>query len=187
VSKHPLRLQWLRRRKRLRWILRMLPRRANVGRYPVIRRFAEAARRRPYLWSFKRANVLPALYVGSVLAFMPTYGLQVLLGLLAAFVVRANLTIMIGLQMLTNPLTAAPVYLVTHAIGQWLIERTGYGAAQAGIGSSVNALILGGLVVGVVVAVLLDLAWRFLAWEAERFLRRYREWHARHTAVSDRA
>ena len=84
----------------------MLPRRANVGRYPVIRRFAEAARSRPYLWSFKRENVLPALYVGGVLAFMPTYGLQILL----AFSRRrggAREPHADGrLQMITNPFTA---------------------------------------------------------------------------------
>lgn len=185
MSKHPLRLQWLRRRKRLRRLLRLLPRRANVGRYPVIRRFAEAARSRPYLWSFKRENVLPALYVGAVLAFMPTYGLQILLAFFAAVAVRANLTLMVALQMITNPLTIAPAYYVTHEVGQWLIERTGYGVADAGIGSSVNALILGGLVVGLVVAVLLDLTWRVLAWEAQRFVRRYREWHAGHVVMPD--
>ena len=161
--------QWLRRRKRLRRVLRALPRRANVGRYPVIRRFAEAARARPYLWSLKYEHVWPALYVGSVLAFMPTYGLQIFIAALAAMVVRANLTVIVALQMITNPLTLAPLYLLTHTVGQWLIDVTGYGSVDAGIASSVNALVLGGIVVGLVIAMLLDIAWRLLAWEARRF------------------
>ena len=181
-----IRQQWLGRRRRLKRVLRVLPRRANVGRYPVIRRFAEVARSRPYLWSFKREHIWPALYVGSVLAFMPTYGLQVFIALLAAMVVRANLTVMVALQMITNPLTLAPLYLMTHAVGQWLIERTGYGDVDAGVASSVNALVLGGIVVGVAIAMLLDIAWRVLAWEARRFTQRYRAWHAAHTVVPDK-
>lgn len=151
----------------------------------MIHRFADAARARPYLWSFKRAHVWPALYVGSVLAFMPTYGLQVLLALFAAMAVRANLTVMVALQMITNPLTIAPLYLLTHEIGQWLIEHTGYGDANAGVASSVNALVLGGLVVGLAVAFVFDLTWRLLAWEARRFAARYRRWHAELTVFPD--
>lgn len=185
MSHSVIRQQWLGRRRRLRRVLRVLPRRANVGRYPVIRRFAEAARARPYLWSFKREHVWPALYVGSVLAFMPTYGLQIFLALFAAMLVRANLTVMVALQMITNPLTIAPLYLLTHEIGQWLIARTGYGAGDAGIASSMNALVLGGVVVGFATALLLDVAWRFLAWEARRFAARYRDRHAAHTILPD--
>lgn len=187
MTRHPLHHQWLRRRKRLRRLLRLLPRRANVGRYPVIRRFAEAARARPYLWSFKRENVLPALYVGSVLAFMPTYGLQVLLAFVVAIFVRANLTIIVALQMITNPITAAPAYLLTHEVGQWLIDHTGYGVGDSEFGTGVNALILGGLVVGACVAFLIDLAWRLLAWEARVFQAKLAEMHARHAAEQSQA
>ena len=146
VRSHPLHRQWLARRRRLRRWLRPLPRRANVARYPVIKWFAEAARKRPYLWSFKRAQVMPSLYVGAVLALMPVYGLQVAIGLALAILVRGNLTVMIALQMLTNPLTLGPIYLGTHALGQWLIALTGYGEGVGEIGTRVNALVVGGLV-----------------------------------------
>jgi hypothetical protein len=72
--------RWLQRRGRLRRLLRPLPRRANLTRYPVLKWFAVHARRAAFLWSFKRANVIPSLYVGSVLAFLPVYGLQILFG-----------------------------------------------------------------------------------------------------------
>jgi hypothetical protein len=45
------------RLQRIRRLLKPLPRRANLSKYPVIRWFADAARRRPWLWSFKPAHV----------------------------------------------------------------------------------------------------------------------------------
>lgn len=161
--------QWRARRRRLRWLLKKLPRRANVDRYPGIRRFAAAARRRPYLWSFKRAQVLPALYVGTVLSLMPTYGIQFLVAFFAALLFRANLTVMAGLQLITNPLTAAPIYLGTDWVGMWLIEHTGYGHGINAVGTHVNALVVGGVVGGLALAFVLDLLWRLLAWEAGHF------------------
>ena len=166
---HPLHVRWLARRRRLRRWLRPLPRRANVGRYPVIKWFAEAARRRPYLWSFKRPQVMASLYAGAVLAMMPVYGLQLALGLALAIGVRGNLTVMIAMQMITNPLTLGPIYLGTHALGTWLIGLTGYGEGAGALGSHVNALVVGGVVAGLALALACDLAWRLLAWEARRF------------------
>lgn len=157
------------RRRRLRWLLKKLPRRANLDRYPGLRRFAAAGRRRPYLWSFKRAHVLPAVYVGTVLALMPTYGIQFLIAFAAAIVFRANLTVMAALQLITNPLTIAPIYLFTDWLGMWLIDKTGYGHGINEVGTHFNALILGGVVAGLGLAVVVDLAWRLLGWEARHF------------------
>jgi hypothetical protein len=179
VRSHPLHRQWLARRRRLRRWLRPLPRRANVARYPVIKWFAEAARKRPYLWSFKRPQVLASLYAGSVLALMPVYGLQLLIGLLLAMLVRGNLTVMIALQMITNPLTLAPIYVGTHALGSWLIGLTGYGHGVSAAGSYINALVVGGLVGGTGLALALDLSWRLLAWEARRFRGQLQALHER--------
>jgi uncharacterized protein (DUF2062 family) len=128
VRSHPLHRRWLARRRRLRRWLRPLPRRANVARYPVIKWFADAARRRPYLWSFKRPQVLASLYAGSVLALMPVYGLQVVIGLALAILLRGNLTVMVALQMITNPLTLGPIYYGTHSLGAWLLGLLGAGA-----------------------------------------------------------
>ena len=169
VRSHPLHRKWLARRRRLRRWLRPLPRRANVERYPVIKWFADAARRRPYLWSFKRPQVLASLYTGAVLAMLPVYGLQLLIGLLLAIAVRGNLTVMIALQMITNPLTLAPIYVGTHTLGRWLIGLAGYGDRATAMGSYVDALVVGGVIGGLALALLLDLSWRALAWEARRF------------------
>ncbi|PIQ38502.1 MAG: hypothetical protein COW59_01405, partial [Lysobacterales bacterium CG17_big_fil_post_rev_8_21_14_2_50_64_11] len=102
------------RRGWLRKLLRPLPRRANVARYPVIKWFAVMARRLPFLWSFRRQHVLPALYLGCVLSLLPVYGIQFGLALVFALLVRGNVTVLMGLQLLTNPFTAVPAYLVTY-------------------------------------------------------------------------
>ncbi len=169
VRSHPLHRRWLARRRRLRRWLRPLPRRANVARYPIIKWFADAARRRPYLWSFKRPQVLASLYAGSVLALMPVYGLQVAIGLALAILVRGNLTVMVALQMVTNPLTLGPIYYGTHSLGLWLIGLVASGDGATRWGTTLNALVVGGIVAGLALALVVDATWRLVAWESRHF------------------
>lgn len=164
--------RWLRRRRRLRRLLRPLPRRANLARYPVLKWFADHARRAAFLWSFKRANVMPSLYAGSVLAFLPVYGLQILFGFGLALGLRGNLTVMAALQMITNPLTMVPVYGFTAWVGLGAMALAGVGAGWPDALRYTNALFVGGVIVGLAFALLADLTWRLLAWEARRFRQR---------------
>lgn len=166
------------RRSRLRRFLRRLPRRGNVHRYPVLKWFGDMARSRPYLWSFKRRYVMPALYFGCVLSVLPVMGLQILLALILALLVRANLTLMVALQFITNPFTAVPVYGATYLLGDWLIKHTGYGEGIGVWGTRVNALFVGGIVGGLLLAFAIDILWRFLAWEARVFKARLDALHA---------
>jgi len=152
---------------RARRLLRSLPRRSNLHRYPFLRRFAEAAQARPYLWSFRISSVRRALYVGSLIAFLPIYGLQFLLAFVAAFLFRAQLGMTLALQFVTNPFTAAPIYYLTYRVGLWLITTFGVGEGHPTLGSRFNALILGGVVVGLAVGLVLDLLLRFVMWEAK--------------------
>lgn len=161
--------EWLLRRRRLRRLLRPLPRRGNVHRYPVIKWFSEHAHRRPYLWSFKRAQILPALYAGSVIALLPLYGIQIIVAFAAALVLRANLTITVALQFLTNPLTVVPVYAFTGWVGATLMRAVGVGEHLPTAAFYANALFVGGVVVGLLFAVLADIFWRLVAWEARIF------------------
>ena len=167
---------------RVRWWLARLPRRASLHRYPLLRHFAAAARRRPYLWSFELPGVRRAIYVGATVAFLPVFGLQLLVAFLAALLVRANLAVTCALQLVTNPLTIAPVYYFTYRIGIWIIRTFEVGEGWSPTGTRFNALILGGLVVGLGVGLVLDVALRLAVWEA-RLLRerhrRTREQHAR--------
>ncbi|HSL84056.1 MAG TPA: DUF2062 domain-containing protein [Thermoanaerobaculia bacterium] len=168
------RAQRVARMGRLRRWLRPLPRRSNLPRYPVIRWFEEVARRRPYLWSFGPRPLRRAIYVGAVIAFLPVYGLQILLAFWAAVLLRANLAVTCALQLVTNPVTAGPLYYFTYRVGSFLIRTSELGEGQGALGTRINALVLGGIVVGLAAAVAVDLLYRLALWEARRLRDRHR-------------
>lgn len=109
-----------------RW-LRPLPRRTNLRRYPLLKFFAERVRKRSYLWSFRVANVVPALYAGCILSLMPLVGFQIALACLLAVWLRANLPILFGLQWISNPLTIFPIWYGAYQIGRHFLGLFGIG------------------------------------------------------------
>lgn len=185
--------------RRWKQLMRFVPRRAAMHRYPLIGRFAAMARKRAYLWSFKPQNLRPAFYAGSILSVMPVMGVQLPLAFILALLLRANFMVLGGLQFITNPVTAVPIYLTTYELGSNIIRWSGFGesipipehldtttstlpprleAARPGpppsgevhwgrrIGTKINALVIGGAIIGTLLGVLLDFTWRFLL---ERF------------------
>ncbi|MFP4352873.1 MAG: DUF2062 domain-containing protein [Puniceicoccaceae bacterium] len=108
--------------RRVKRLLRPLPRRANIHRYPVLSWFAATARKRDYLWSFRRGAVIPAFYAGWVLTLLPLYGLQIGLGFLLALLFRANLMIMVGLQLISNPVTVLPLWYLNYLVGNFFLN-----------------------------------------------------------------
>jgi uncharacterized protein len=194
---HEHRKAHLARIRRVKNLLRFMPRRARFHKYPLIGRFAAIARKRSYLWSFKTASVRPSLYAGSILAFMPLLGAQLPLSLVLAFVLRSNFMLLGGLQFITNFFTAGPIYLGTYKLGKMLIQLLGFGGSivvsdetpealaviaetreptdltwTQSLGNNINALIIGGLVTGLVVACILDLLWRLGARQADAHRRK---------------
>ncbi len=116
--------------RRTKRFLRFMPRRAMFHKYPLIGRFADLARQRSYLWSFKTTEVRPALYLGSLLAFMPMMGVQLPAAFLLALVLRANVMILGGLQFITNPVTAGVIYVGTYQLGRAVIDASGFGQSM---------------------------------------------------------
>lgn len=116
--------KWRRIRRVKRW-LRPLPRRANIHRYPILKVFAEAARKRTYIWSFRVENAVPAIYAGSILTLMPLFGIQIPLAALLALLLRANLPILVGLQVVSNPLTVLPIWFAAYQIGRNFLSVLG--------------------------------------------------------------
>ncbi len=98
-------------------MLRYLPRRAVLHRYPIIGRFAASLRPRGYLWSIRRVHLRRAYYAGSIISFLPLMGIQLPLALVAAILLRCNFMVLGGLQLITNPLSAGPIYYLTHQLG----------------------------------------------------------------------
>ena len=113
-------LYYARIRRVKRW-LRPLPRRANVHRYPFLKRFAKTARKRSYMWSFRVKCSIPALYSGFILTFMPLYGVQIPLAFIFALIFKANLPILIALQLISNPITVPPIYIMDYYVGNFII------------------------------------------------------------------
>jgi uncharacterized protein (DUF2062 family) len=111
--------------RRLKSILRFVPRRAVFHRYPVIGRFAGIARRRAYLWSLRTYEVRAAFYVGSVLSLLPVMGIQLPVAFALCLLLRCNLMVTGVLQLITNPLTAAPIYYGTWRVGLFALEKLG--------------------------------------------------------------
>lgn len=157
------------RKRRVRRWLKPLPRRGNLARYPVIRWFRQIAGKAPYLWSFKPPAVLRAIYAGTIIAFLPLYGFQFLLAFGAAVLLRGNLTLMVGLQLITNPFTILPIFAFTGWLGLAIMDALGIGTELGPITRGANGLFLGGVVTGLGCAILLDIAYRVALWEARRF------------------
>ena len=187
--------------------MRFAPRRARFHRYPFIGRFADIARKRDYLWSFRTESVRPAIYAGSILALMPVLGIQTPIAFLLALLLRVM--ILVGLQFITTPITAPPIYYATYHAGRTTMEAVGFDtqshqvADQVALFREIEALeeeggtaapaapapalrwttmiyslVTGGFIVGGAVAIGLDLIWRFLSGHAD--LRRIRRAHNRH-------
>ena len=174
--------------RRAKWFLRFMPRKARFHHYPLIGRFADMARKRDYLWSFRTESVRPALYAGSIVALLPLLGIQIAVAFVLALLFRANVMLIVGLQFITTPFTAAPLYYGTYHVGRASIEAIGFNTTNQMVqdeaslikelasidqslstdnstwlshwGTTILALVVGGVIVGSIVGALLDLIWR---------------------------
>ena len=116
--------KWRRMRRVKKW-LRPLPTSTNIHSYRILRFFAVAARKRTNIWSFRVENAVPAIYAGSILTLMPLYGIQIPSAFLLALLLRANLPIPLGLQVVSNPLTILPIWFAAYQIGQMILSVVG--------------------------------------------------------------
>lgn len=148
--------------RRTKQILRPLPRRTNLHRWPVIKWFAKAARKSPYLWKFGEREIRMAIYMGSVIAFLPIFGAQFVLAFFIALALRANLLVIMSIQMVTNIVTAAPIYLFTAKFGAWLVEHCGLPSLHTGVVSATYNLVIGGIVSGLIFGFIADMIFRFV-------------------------
>jgi hypothetical protein len=177
---------------RVRRLLRRLPRRASIGRWPVLGRFAAAAKARPWLWSFKLAHVAPALYIGAVCGLLPMPG-QVPLGFVLALLLRANLAVIVALCFASNPLTMVPFFTACYVTGHSILDllvpgerafRLTEGLAKmaegefGGAWDILAATCVGAVVVGLAAGAVLHGLWLLGAWEARVFKARFQRLRA---------
>lgn len=175
--------------RRLKRLMRPLPRRANIHRYPILKYFARTARSRAYLWSFRKRYVIRAIYVGTILSLLPIYGLQLLLAFVLSLVIRANLMVMAALQFITNPVTFALLYYLCFRVGDFFLapftdSHARFNLDQLKEISSTNpvemftqllentsgaiaymflSMTLGGLIIGYFTAFIISFSYQFIA------------------------
>ena len=154
--------------RRAKQFLRPLPRKATLHRWPVLKWFAAAARKRPYLWSFRIREVSISLYLGFVIAFLPIFGIQFVLAFVAAWTLRGNLPVIMGTQLTTNLATIWAIYPALGVLGSQLIKLFGFEPLDSTVGHGVYSLVIGGVVAGLVVAFALDMTYRFLFAQAKK-------------------
>lgn len=111
--------------RRVKKFLKLLPRKALLEKYPIIGRFAVPLRRNAFLWSFRTPEVFSALLSGWVITLTPFYGAHTILAVFAAFLFRANLLVMLALQLISNPFAEPFLWLATHAVGQFVVSLFG--------------------------------------------------------------
>lgn len=112
-----------RRMRFLKKILRPMPRKSNVHKYPILKYFAETARKRTYLWEFRRRNVLAGIWVGWFVALVPIYSMQMLVAFIISIPARANCIISMALQWVTNPVTIPFILFGQYALGDFLLKK----------------------------------------------------------------
>ncbi|HPF40792.1 MAG TPA: DUF2062 domain-containing protein [Phycisphaerae bacterium] len=69
------------------------------------------------------------VFLGFVVGWTPTMGLQIVIYLLLAYLLRANRASGLLPVFLTNPITAVPVYLLNWQIGRWILHPNGLSPA----------------------------------------------------------
>ena len=138
-------------RARVRRYLRRMPRRANLGRYPVLRHFRHWLAQFPYLWKYSAPHWIRAVYLGSIVTFLPIIGLQLAIGAALALVFRANLPLVALLQFVSNPLTGPVMYVASWKVGGSIVGALwpapmGWGSAamwNLGVGGVLCGLVMG--------------------------------------------
>lgn len=72
------------------------------------------------LWHLNRRSVSAGVFAGIFSAFMPP-GLQLVLAIPMAVLLRGNLAVAFGSTWVTNPFTYVPVYFACYKLGLWLL------------------------------------------------------------------
>ena len=170
-----------RRSRRLKKWMRPLPRRSNVHRYPVLKWFSGMARRRVFLWSFRSREMVTALFLGLIVAFLPLVGIQMLIVFFLALWFRANLPVIVALQWVSNPFTMGPIYFADYQIGLAMMElfsiapepnpllQPDYDWAHfelrdlGALLDTFHPMMLGGLALGSFIGLVVSVAYKWLA------------------------
>ena len=111
------------------WIRRHIPSRETIDSYRVLRPFAKQLRH-PELWHMNAKSVPRAvalgLGVGVIIPFM-----HVIIAVILAIPVRANVAIAGAFTLVVNPITIPPMYYAAYRIGSWELHHEALGPDPA--------------------------------------------------------
>lgn len=114
------------KRKRFRrtkkW-LRFLPSRSTLRKNIVFQKFGRFFfDKYPQLWSFDYEPMKAAYYAGWILTFMPVMGIQIVLAIILAIVFKANVMVLVALQMISNPFTVGFLWTLEYQLGKLVLS-----------------------------------------------------------------
>jgi uncharacterized protein (DUF2062 family) len=103
------------------WLRRHIPSRETIDSYRLLRPFAKQLRR-PDLWHMNRHSVPRAVALGlGVGVIIPV--MHVVVAVILAIPVRANVAIAGAFTLVVNPLTIPPMYYAALRIGNWELHH----------------------------------------------------------------
>ena len=125
----------------------------------------------PYLFHINRRSISLSFFIGLFCCYLPVPG-HTFIAALLALKWRSNLPVALALIWISNPLTIAPMFLLSYSLGNMLLMREGqlssiqlsweWMAAQGG--GELLALVTGSLVCGLVLGLtgylLINYLWR---------------------------
>ena len=154
-----------------KFIKRFLPDTDTMRRHKHLRHFGELLRNRS-LWHLNRRSVSGGVAVGLFVAMLPL-PFQMVIAAGVAILGSVNLPISVAMVWITNPLTMGPLFYFNYRVGAFLLGQQPAkehfrGSVTDLIGSMLHIwkpLLLGGVVVGTVLAmlgwILVRLVWRW--------------------------
>jgi uncharacterized protein (DUF2062 family) len=111
------------------WVSHHIPSRETIDSYRILRPFAKQLSH-PELWHLNGKSVPRAvalgLGVGVIIPFM-----HVILAVLLAIPVRANVAIAGAFTLVVNPITIPPMYYAAYRIGSWELRHDALGPDPA--------------------------------------------------------
>jgi len=111
------------------WARHHIPSRETIDSYRILRPFAKQLRH-PELWHLNAKSVprgvALGLGVGVIIPFM-----HVILAVLLAIPVRANVAIAGAFTLVVNPITIPPMYYAAYRIGSWELHHEALGPDPA--------------------------------------------------------
>lgn len=124
-----------RRIRLVKKLMRPMPRKSNLHRYPILKYFAATARKRSYLWEFRRRNVVAALWIGWLVALVPIYSIQMVSAFILCIPLKGNCLVAMALQWITNPVSIPFILVAQYTIGDFIIRLFGAGSLDMNLAS----------------------------------------------------